>query len=304
MISTKSLLALVPFVAGAFAQSKQVISPELRRDQIYNPIMNYMPPTQSHWDQWGAGWTLEDCYNFARERGQNPADYEVFNVHYTDCSEPWIMCRHRSAKVDQIRMIDMIGRLPVRVRQHIKHFIVSYDIGPYAGLYWGGNIAIDDESLDMYVLMHEASHALDFSALRQYGSPFSETAIWKDNWAQDSRIPTGYAAGNWVENFAESGPIGLYDRYVPGGIGNIQPNWSQIFHQYATYQGYLGDTIQYGGTCPSRIPNSKVVSMYGRSAKVSTAAMGEMPDVSFKSANVTVLEEVVGSVSCDKSHFH
>lgn len=86
----------------------------------------------------------------------------------------------------------------------------------------------------MYVLIHEAAHALDFSALRQWGSPFSQTQQWQGEWAKDSRIPTGYAATNWVENFGESGPIGLFDRYVPGGIGTIQPNWNQIFHQYAT----------------------------------------------------------------------
>ncbi|KAJ1323990.1 hypothetical protein MN608_10049 [Microdochium nivale] len=301
MIFPKSLLALVPVITGVAAQSKQVISPELSRNQIYDRIMNHMPPTQSHWDQWGAGWIFADCANFARERGQNPADYEVFNVHYTDCSEPWIMCRHRSSKVDQIRMIDYFGRLPVRVRQHVKHFIVSYDIGGAAGLYWGGNIAMDDDSFDMYVLIHEAAHALDFSALRQWGSPFSQTQQWQGEWAKDSRIPTGYAATNWVENFGESGPIGLFDRYVPGGIGTIQPNWNQIFHQYATFQGYLGDTINYGGTCASRFANSPPVQMFAKSASFGINALGEEPDVSL-SSNVTVIEDVDAIVVCDNLH--
>lgn len=64
-----------------------------------------------------------------------------------------------------------------------------------------------------------------------------------------------------MEDFAETGMVGVYDKVVPGGIGKIEPNWNAIFHQYATYQGYLGDNILPGGTCRVRFGNSGPVTM-------------------------------------------
>jgi hypothetical protein len=128
---------------------------------------------------------------------------------------------------------------------------------------------------------------MDSLALTQYGSPFSLTDIWRDNYNQDSVVSTEYALKSPQENFAEVGVIGVYDKVVPGGIGNIQPNWSQMFHQYATYQGYLGDNILPGGTCRNRLPNSEPVPM-GNSAK---RALGIKPDVGFKNSTIDIIDD-------------
>jgi hypothetical protein len=171
-----------------------------------------------------------------------------------------------------------------------------------AGLWmYPGDVLVEDRPTAQ-LLAHEFSHGLDYMALQQYGSPFSGTDIWNSNYAQDSAVPTDYSRTNFVEDFAEVGVIGLYDKVVPGGIGNIQPNWNAIFHQYATYQGYLGDNILPGGTCRNRIGNSEVVPM-GNSAKA-RRDLGPKPDASFKNSTINVIEPDAKFEGVVHSHFH
>jgi len=119
MVSLKSIVALLPVImAGVEAQGKQVVSPELRRDQIWSKLLERMPPTQSSRDQWGAGWIPEECSNFAKSKGENPNDYDVWNVHYTDCGDAWVMCRHRNSRTDLNKMID--------VSDHVAVLVVSF----------------------------------------------------------------------------------------------------------------------------------------------------------------------------------
>ena len=80
----------------------------------------------------------------------------------------------------------------------------------------------------MSTLIHEFSHSIDWHALTQYGSPFSGTSNWIDNYNQDSASPTGYARTNWMEDFAETGMVAVYDRVSGGKFGDIEPSWNSI----------------------------------------------------------------------------
>lgn len=55
-----------------------------------------------------------------------PYDIEVFNVHYADCDMAWVMCRHHQADMSKEQMIDLFGRMPVRMRQWIRLVIVKF----------------------------------------------------------------------------------------------------------------------------------------------------------------------------------
>lgn len=145
-------------------------------------------------------------------------------------------------------------------------------------------------------MIHEMSHSLDWHALPGYPSPFSSSNEWQSNYAQDSNTPTGYGRTNFMEDFAETGMVGVFDKVVPGGFGSIAGNWGQIFHQYATYQGYLGDTILPGGTCDKRFSNAETVPMGGRKRD---EKIGAKPDNTIKSSNITIIEvrpEIEGQV--------
>lgn len=135
-------------------------------------------------------------------------------------------------------------------------------------------------------MLHEMSHSLDWHALPQYSSPFSGNSNWQDEYNKDSNTPTGYGRTNWMEDFAETGPVAIYDKVVPSGFGGLAGNWNQVFHQYATYQGYLGDTILLGGSCDKRFANSETVPKGGSRRR----DIGAKPDTSF-SSNVTIIEQ-------------
>lgn len=80
--------------------------------------------------------------------------------------------------------------------------------------------------------------------------------------------------------------VGVYDKAVPGGIGNIEPNWNAIFHQYATYQGYLGDKIIAGGSCANRFDDTPPVAM-SNSAKFKITSAKPETGIDFAGKNIT-----------------
>ena len=60
--------------------------------------MPVMGTTEATVQDWEAGWTFQACKDEAEMRSYNPADFEVFEVSYSDCEEPWVMCRHREVQ--------------------------------------------------------------------------------------------------------------------------------------------------------------------------------------------------------------
>ncbi|KAM7211034.1 hypothetical protein V8F06_013582 [Rhypophila decipiens] len=296
MFFSKPTLAAAALLGLASAQnpSKPNINPAFNRGRIETDLRNNLRPHQSNWDYWGAGWIPQGCRDIAGWKNLNPNDFTVFNVHYDDCGEAWTFCRHKNAGASEIDMIDIFGRLPVRMRSYIRHFMATPGLndGAAAFIYQNGDVVFEDRP-QLATFVHEVSHSLDFNGLKQYGSPFSSTGIWKDNFWADKASVSDYSKTNWVEHFAEVGVIGVYDKVVPGGIGTIQPNWNDVFHQYATYQGYLGDKILPGGTCRDRFANSAPVTKSGKRKMIraEAALLGEKPVVEFsKGSNITIIE--------------
>jgi hypothetical protein len=143
------------------------------------------------------------------------------------------------------------------------------------------------------------SHSLDWHARTDRASPFSSTGDWQNEYAKDSHTVTGYGRTNWMENFAEAGKIGVFDKVVPGGFGSIAGNWGQVFHQYATFQGYYDQWIHPGGTCAKRFANSETVPK--GNARMDTASK---PDYSIDASNVTIIEPSgeLEVIVCDHTH--
>ncbi|KAF7563681.1 hypothetical protein G7046_g467 [Stylonectria norvegica] len=303
MICQSFVTAIAVGASLAFAASpdKPEVSPSIPRDKMETDLRNNLHPTQSTWDYWGAGWIPQGCKDIANQHGLSLNDFTTFNVHYTDCSEPWIMCRHKNAGASELDMIDIFGRLPVHMRSYIRHLIATPGLNDGAAAWtWSNGDCVVESAPSVSVLLHEVSHSLDWHALPQYQQPFSSSSIWQDNYAQDSATPTSYGRSNWMEDFAENGMVGVYDKVVPGGIGKIESNWNAIFHQYATYQGYLGDRILPGGTCSNRFSNTAPVST-SSSAKLRVSAKSK-PDTSIDFSNITQIvpsKEVEGLVVKD-----
>lgn len=233
---------------------KPLISPPI--PSLDDGLFKNLKPTQSTHDQWEWGWIPDRCRDEANAHNLSPYDIEVFNVHYTDCSDAWIMCRHHKAEVSQDQMIDVFGRLPVHMRSWVRLSIALP--GARSAYTWsdlGDNVYFGDIQSYPTLWVHEIGHTMDHNVVTK-GQDFSASQRWTDNYNMDSAISDGYAQTNQAENFAQETVISLFDKVVPGGLGSVEPNWKAVFHQYATAQDALGDNILPGGKCRNRFANA------------------------------------------------
>lgn len=242
-------------VAPALARlDKPLISPAI--PPLDDGLFKNLKPTQSTHDQWEWGWIPDRCRDEANAHNLSPYDIEVFNVHYTDCSDAWVMCRHHKAQVSQDQMIDVFGRLPVHMRSWVRLSIAlpgARSAYTYSDL--GDNVYFGDIQSYPTLWVHEISHTMDHNVVTK-GQDFSASQRWTDNYNMDSAISDSYAQTNQAENFAQETVISIFDKVVPGGLGSVEPNWKAIFHQYATAQDALGDNILPGGKCRNRFANA------------------------------------------------
>lgn len=180
--------------------------------------------------------------------------------------------------------------LPVGMRNWNRH-ILTLPGNNYA-YNSGGNIAFfGTTSGNMDVAVHETGHSLDLlGAYPDTGaSSLSGSQLWIDNYNMDSNVPDNYARTNQVENVAQNTVVSVYDKNVPNGFGGAQPNWNNIFHQYATLQSKAGNQILPGGTCDRKLVNSAPVPM-SDSARVRSAEKMDLPFAQPFKGNYSVLE--------------
>lgn len=106
--TTATLALLVAAVAADGTLDKPALTDNL--DYLEQGQIDNLHPTQSTYDQWGAGYIPQDCKDIAHNEGLSPSDFEVWNVHYTDCGDAWVFCRHKDSATDLVTTIDIFGR--------------------------------------------------------------------------------------------------------------------------------------------------------------------------------------------------
>ena len=165
-------------------------------------------------------------------------------------------------------MIDLFGKVPVHMRQWVRHMIALPDPNGGHAYNSNGNIAmfniIDG---DVTVFIHETGHSLDL--LGAYtDKPLSSSNYWLTQYADDSNVPDPYAQSNQVENVAQNTVVATFNENVPGGFDTVEKNGGAIFHQYATLQTEAdaadpGNILKPGGKCTRRLENSTPVQQGG-----------------------------------------
>jgi len=155
----------------------------------------------------------------------------------------------------------------------------------------GGNIAMFNRiNGDISVFIHEAGHSLDL--LGAYpNNPLSSSDAWMNNYNMDPNVPDNYAKTNIVEDVAQVTVVAMFDANVPGGLGSVEPNWNNIFHQYATLQwqaNLAGGLFNAGGSgaCTHRLTNSAPVPQ--SNSKRTVPSQSHMPNVTL-SHNVKII---------------
>ncbi|KAL6857289.1 hypothetical protein J3F83DRAFT_751098 [Trichoderma novae-zelandiae] len=255
-----AILSLLPLALATL--DKPVIQPNFPGNGLASlgqGLMDHLAPTHSTWDDWGAGWIPQDCKSLVEGAGFSASDVIPFNIHYDDCAQTWTFCRHKDSPLSEVNILDIFGRLPVRMRSFVRHLV--FIPGNKSAGSNGDNVLMVG-AVDVTVFAHEIGHSLDSHAFDpSYGVPFSTGSVWISNYNLDSAVPDPYAQSSQQENFAQETVVSLFDKVVPGGIGTIQSNWQAIYHQYATLEGYIGDVIVPGGTCTHRLTDSPPVQM-------------------------------------------
>ena len=254
-------------------------------DYLKPGLLANFPASSSHYNVWGPGWIPQDCKDITSKANLNPADISTYNVQYDDCNTAWVVCFHKDYPTTIDSVVDLLGRVPVRARQFVRHVVALPDTSGHA-FNSDGNLAMFNIGADgLSVYIHETGHSLDLHGAYSRGE-LSTSQNWADNYNQDPNVPDGYSQSNTVEDVAQNTVVAAYNVQVPGGYGSIEPNANNIFHQYATVQTWQresGNLLVPGGTCWRRLENSETVQIDdGSSSKlrrgVRVATRGWKPD--------------------------
>lgn len=259
MITQASIVAAFAVLASA-ALDKPPLSDNL--DYLHDGNANALAPTQSTQDQWEPGLVPWDCKYHAEQSFQlNAKDIEVYNVTYTDCQDPWVICRHKDSPVDIITIVDTFGRMPVGMRDWVRQAMSFPNPDGASAFNDAGNIVFSDvtaSNIDVY--LHETGHSLDGQGAVN-GQPqvtFSGTQPWTDRYNADANVPDNYAQSSMAEDFAQNTVIAVFDTVVEGGFPGVQPNWAAVSQQYSLIKDRVAGIVP-GGTCNRHLAPSNAV---------------------------------------------
>ncbi len=95
------LAAAVPAAAQS-GLSKPAIQPAFDLDgSMETQLRSTLPQHTSSVTTWASGFVPQACKDEAASNGLSAADFAVLNVTYTDCADPWVICRHKNSSVSQ-----------------------------------------------------------------------------------------------------------------------------------------------------------------------------------------------------------
>ena len=99
--------SLVSLSQAAFDPNRPYVVPDSVGGQTDIDVTRELPSHNNRSVAWAAGWIPKYCYNEARTYNLSPADFEVRNVYYTDCSASWAICRYKGASKSWDTVIDV-----------------------------------------------------------------------------------------------------------------------------------------------------------------------------------------------------
>ncbi|KAM3514304.1 hypothetical protein MY11210_002094 [Beauveria gryllotalpidicola] len=149
--------------------------------------------------------------------------------------------------------MELFGRLPVRLRQFIRHHIIALP-GPALRppAVRATNIQMMNGDCEITVFIHERGHSLDSHA---FDPKHGVTRYGKDTAVADDYGQT-FAAGTLC---AGDGRLPSTTRMSRAALARFGPNAQAIRNAYTTLEKYIGDIIIPGGECTHRLENSPAV---------------------------------------------
>ncbi|KAH8884136.1 hypothetical protein GQ53DRAFT_811071 [Thozetella sp. PMI_491] len=242
------------------------------------PTLGTLPATSVSISQWGSNEMSKGCRDRVVADGKSPTNFKQYSVKLGDCSQEWYICQENGAPLSINDLAQNFARLPVRMRQWVNN-VVHYNSGGGAYAY-GSDVAFFGGSTGTAVMIHEATHTVDFGD--GFYSMQSGDQEWLDAYNSDTAVPDDYARNNLVENLAQFPGLIIYDRFTNGQL-QTHPELPAIGHQLqkvsdqgdwnSPYGGRILDPTSSGLTCTRRWALSAHVNpSTGVSAKIAATA--------------------------------
>ncbi|KAF2650510.1 hypothetical protein K491DRAFT_761668 [Lophiostoma macrostomum CBS 122681] len=218
---------------------------------------------------WDEGKTFEVCKTWFDKLGLKVQDSETSDLVYSDCDEPWSVCRHKDAEWVGDVVKEYFGRVPTRMRSNIRHLVNLPAMN-------GNSSVIHDRNLNTLVVIgkpsfHEflagAAKPLAFNN-RGYKAvgPFYNSQYWKDAVAKDTNVANEESEYSDECNLAQETVITLFDVRDTAGIKWLAPNADGIKNQMASIKAHiLPDTLNPSekfNSRPSTLPSSLSSSFF------------------------------------------
>ncbi|KAI9150328.1 Conidiation-specific protein 13 [Paramyrothecium foliicola] len=232
--------------------------------------------------EWAPGWVPSTCFEHNWLSSLQAKDFVVYNITYDDCSEPFVLCRHKDSPASLGLIFTSISRIPARMRQWAGNFVAIPTVKPeFGGWQTGGTIVIQNDYWRFPgVMFHEMAHAMDLLKLNAGGwGYFSQTEGWWPMVQADNVLPTEYAATNYIEDFAEIARIFAYDYYVEGGLAALPPPVSQLHNQLSQFANVMGADYKLGQQCTGKVASSSPVAVPVAQFRGSRLKPGPKPNV-------------------------
>lgn len=171
-------------------------------------------------------------------------------------------------------MARQFGKVPIQMRQWVRHVIDVPDDAGWAFEYDGTVTFLKPGDDSLSVILHETGHSLDLSGAYNE-KPMSSSDKWWDNYGKDSKVPDDYAQTNAIEDVAQNTVVAVFNENVEGGFGTVEPGWEAIKNQYQTLIAAAADVGKgnslfkpgQDAKCTHRLPPSAPVSVDGSSSK-------------------------------------
>lgn len=120
---SKTLLAAAPLLSLALAElDHPALTSNL--DYLHDGNAGALASVSATSDKWDGSTVPSDCKGFAEDQKLNAADIETYNVTYSDCADPWVLCRHKDTPVDLNTIISVFGQVPVGMRDWVKQYVL------------------------------------------------------------------------------------------------------------------------------------------------------------------------------------
>ena len=110
LLATASARAIDTILYERQLEAKEVVVKGPKLESLEDKLRASLPLKKWVSRTWAAGQVPEACLNVQIGMGNktlDPSDFMVYEVKYSDCDKPWVICRHKDANISKNDLTDV-----------------------------------------------------------------------------------------------------------------------------------------------------------------------------------------------------